>query len=278
MEALEEMIKECPKHKAGESMRANLRTRYKKLKEKTENIRKSRPGAVKKGIKKEDMQAAIIGVTNSGKSSLLKVLTNVNPKIGSNKFTTKYPLIGMMDYKDVQIQIIENPAFGSGYYERGITNSADTLIILITDISQLKEIEEAVKNSSDKKIIVFNKTDLMTESEKRKIFANLQSRKYNFILISCETGEGIEELKAKIFQSFDRIRVYTKEPGKPRTEKPIILSKDAKIRDVAEKIFHGLSTQIKEVHVTGPSSKFPNQKVSLTHTLKDLDVVEFKMK
>ena len=31
--ALEEMIRECPKHKSAESMLANLKTRYKKLKQ-----------------------------------------------------------------------------------------------------------------------------------------------------------------------------------------------------------------------------------------------------
>ena len=46
-------------------------------------------------------------------------------------------------------------------------------------------------------------------------------------------------------------------------------------KDVAEKIFHGFSKQIKETFVTGPSSKFPNQKVGLKHEVKDQDTVEF---
>ena len=46
----------------------------------------------------------------------------------------------------------------------------------------------------------------------------------------------------------------------------------------AEKIFHGLSSRIKETRITGPSGKFPNQVVGLKHKLKDMDVVEFKIR
>jgi ribosome-interacting GTPase 1 len=73
----------------------------------------------------------------------------------------------------------------------------------------------------------------------------------------------------------DSIRVFTKEPGKPRTEDPIVLSKNSTVKDVAEKILKGFSKKVKETRVTGPSSKFPNQKVGLSHILKDLDIVEF---
>ena len=47
------------------------------------------------------------------------------------------------------------------------------------------------------------------------------------------------------------------------------------VKDIAEKILHGLSKQVKETRITGPSSKFPNQKTGLDHVLKDKDIVEF---
>ena len=79
-------------------------------------------------------------------------------------------------------------------------------------------------------------------------------------------------------KSFDKIRIYTKEPGKNKTEKPIILKPDSTVKDVAEKILHGFSNKVKETRLTGPSSKFPNQKVGLAHKLKDLDIVEFNVR
>ena len=66
--ALEKMMRYMPTHKGAESLRKNIRTRYKKLKQ---EVRKSkRTGKTKKGIKKEEMQAVLIGLTNSGKSSV----------------------------------------------------------------------------------------------------------------------------------------------------------------------------------------------------------------
>ena len=127
-----------------------------------------------------------------------------------------------------------------------------------------------------KKIIVFNKIDELSEKEKKKLSATLSSKRYNFVLISTKTQERIKELKEKIFQSFDKIRIYTKEPHKEKTSKPIILKPESTTKDVAEKILKGFSSNIKEIKIWGPSSKFPGQIVGLNHKLKDLDVVEFK--
>ena len=281
VEALEEMIRECPKHKSSESMLANLKTRYKKLKEKIETKSKKSGKSSKEGIKKESMQAVIVGYTNSGKSSLISLMTNAKPKISFSdevKFTTTFPIVGMMDYSKTSIQIVEIPAIESDYYDRGIVNTADTILILVTKIEEIKYIEEKIERVKGKRIIVFNKIDLLEESNKRKISAHLSSKKYNFVLISVKTREGIEELKGKIFKSFGKLRIYTKEPGKEKSEKPIILNPESSVRDVAEKILKGFSEKVVETKIWGPSSKFPGQKVGLNHVLKDMDIVEFKTK
>ncbi len=96
-------------------------------------------------------------------------------------------------------------------------------------------------------------------------------------MISCKTGENLEELKDKIWLSFDKIRIYTKEPGRKADSDPVVLDTGSSVRDIAEKILHGLSKKVKETKVTGPSSKFANQKVSLKHILKDKDIVEFHL-
>ena len=118
----------------------------------------------------------------------------------------------------------------------------------------------------------------MNENEKRKIQSTLQSKKYNFVIVSSLTGEGLEELKEKLFESFERLRIYTKEPGKEKSKRPIILEPGATARDVAEKILKGFSQKVKETKIWGPSSKFSGQIVGLNHKLKDLDVIEFKTK
>jgi len=278
LRAMEKMISLVPKHKGAENLRAQLKLRYKKLKEKIIVEKKSKKGS-RIGIKKEDMQAVIIGKTGTGKSSLLSLLTNAHPEIADYDFTTKVPIIGMMNYNGVNIQLIEVPAIESEYYDRGVVNSADSVLILITNISQISEIEKKLDKFMGKKIILFNKIDLLSENEKRKIFATLQSRKYNFVLISTETKEGIEPMKEKLFQSFGKIRVYTKQPSeKQKTKKPIILNPNSVVKDVSEKILKGFSSKIKETRIWGPSSKYQGQVVGLNHKVKDLDVVEFKTK
>ncbi len=275
---LEEMIRECPKHKSAEKMLAQLKTRKKKLLEKIEKRKKLRKRkAGKPGIKKEDMQAVIIGFANAGKSSLLRLLTNAAPEVDSYKFTTKEPVIGMMPYKKTQIQTIEVPAFESEYYDKGLVNTADVIIILVHNLKQIKQIEKDLDLAKGKKLVAFNLKD-NKEINKRKISATLKSKKYNFVIISTKTKEGLGDLKEKLFKSFDKIRIYTKEPKKEKSEKPLILEKETTAKDVAEKIFKTSEAEdlVKEVRITGPSSKFPNQKVGLDHKLKDSDVVEFK--
>ena len=275
---LKKMLTLAPKHKGAENLLKQLRTRLRKLKY-TKEKESKKHGATKKGIKKESMQAIIIGKTNSGKSSLLQILTNTNPKISENLFTTTEPAIGMMNYATANMQIIENPAIGSEYYDKGLTNTADTILILTRNLEDIDELQKQIQNSSSKKILVINLDKKTLESELRKINARLNAKRYkSYVIICIQNNFGIEDLREKIFQSFDKIRIYTKEPGKEKTKKPIILNPESTIKDAAEKILKGFSEKIKQTKIWGPSSKFPGQSVGLKHKLKDLDVVEFKTK
>jgi ribosome-interacting GTPase 1 len=276
IEKLRKMIALAPKHKGAENLRKQLKTRLKKFLEKKEKAKKSGKSS-SIGIKKEDMQAVILGFTNTGKSTLLSKLTNASPVISPIQFSTTKPTIGMIPYKGVNIQLIENPAIESDYYDKGLTNTADTLILIVKNTEQIKKIKKILEKAKGKQIIAYNLTD--SSKEIRKISATLASKRHNFVIISTETEKGFDELKEKLFESFDKIRVYTKEPGKTLQEtskKPIILEPNSTVKDVAEKILKGFSKKVKQTKIWGPSSKFPGQKVGLKHKLKDKDIVEFK--
>jgi uncharacterized protein len=277
IKALEKMISYVPKHKGAENLRVQLRTRLKRLLKQLEKSKKS-VKRVSGGIKKEDMQAVIIGKTNSGKSSILKLLTNAEPEIKEYKFTTKRPILGTLFFEKVKIQLIEIPAVESEYYDKSLVNTADTILIILDNLEYLNEIENNLKKVKGKKIIIFNNKSNLDKNLLRKISATLQSKKYNFIILDSKSNEKIEELKNKIFQSFNKIRVYTKEPHKEKSPKPIILLPDSTIKDVAEKILKRFSEKVEYTRIWGPSSKFPGQKVGLKHKLKDLDTIEFKTK
>ena len=271
---LEEMIREGPKHKSAEKMQANLRTRYIKLKKKIETQKKAKKGS-SKGIKKSEMQAVLVGFTNSGKSSLLKILTNANPKVSKNEFTTTEPIVGILDYQGAQIQIVDLPSLGSENFDIGIANMADLIIIVVESKEDIEKIQESLPKIRGKTLIVFNKIDNLDENEKRKVSETFRTKKYNFILTSTITREGVLELKEKILNSFDIARIYLKEPGKEPTAKPLVIREGATLLEVAKKISKEMASKTKEARIWGPSSKFGNQRVGLSHKVKDKDIVEF---
>lgn len=277
LEGLKEMIRTVPKHKSSENIVANLRTRYKKLQEKIEKVKKIKRGAKSKfSIKKGDMQAALVGLTNSGKSSILKILTNVNPTIAPYAFTTQSPEVGMLYYENCQIQIIDLPPIGSDNFDMGIVNTSDTALIVVEKISDIPEVEKALVKFKGGRIIVFNKIDELDENARRKTFETLRSKKYDFVMISSKTGENIEELKEKIFRSFNKMRIYTKSPTQKEPDNaPIIMPLNSIVENIAKIIFKGKLEIIKKIKIWGPSSKFGGQEVGIKHVLKDKDILEF---
>lgn len=274
IEKLEELIRVAPKHKGAENLLAELKTRLKKLKEKEEKGKKVGKG--KKGIRKEGFQVALIGKTNSGKSTLLSKLTNANPKISGGLFTTTSPELGTMHYDGIKAQIVDLPSVGSKEFDYNVVNNADCLILVVERIEDLEEVDKVLVKATGKKILAVNKIDLLDEGGKRKLNDKCRSKRLNCILISGESGEGLEELRKKIFECMGVIRVYMKEPGKEASKIPMVLKEGSCVKDVAESIYKGFSLKVRETKLTGPSGKFANQKVGLMHVLKDKDIVEFK--
>jgi len=277
---LEIMIKECPKHKSSENMRKNLTNRMKKLREGVEKRKKAGKGS-KEGIKKADMQCVIVGLPNSGKSTLFNILTtkSSNSKVSPHPFTTYQTNLGIIEYEDAKIQTIDDAPIPN--QDKSIINSTDTLLIIFNNLEEIEELEKATWKSKAKRIWILNKTDLLNETEKRKIKATLKSKHKNldFVFFSEKNPETqIIKLKKKIFESFPIIRVYTKEPGKQATKDPMILKENSNIKNAAEKIRKHFSAQIKTSKIWGPSSKFGGQTVGLDHTLKDKDTIEFHTK
>lgn len=271
---LREMISQAPSHKGGENLRAELRLRLKKFLEKQEKG-KSVGKSSKKGIKKEGFQIVLLGNPNSGKSSLLTKLTNAKPIISESPFTTKEPIIGTFLFQGIKAQMVDMPSIGSEFFDIGIINTGDLILIVITSLSELEKITPLLSRAYGKSLIAINKSDLLSNEEIRKLEATIKSKKLNALLVSCYNNHNIDLLKETIIKQMDVIRVYTKEPGKSPSNIPVVLPINSTVKDVAENIRKGFYLTVTETKLTGPSSKFPNQKVGLTHILKDKDIVEF---
>ena len=126
---------------------------------------------------------AIIGMPNSGKSSLLSVLTRARPKIANYPFTTINPNLGVTIYNNKEITLADIPGLIEGAHEgvglgykflRHIERCKSILhLIDITDNNLLENYSKVRKELfkyskklvKKREIIVFNKIDMISEKE-----------------------------------------------------------------------------------------------------------------
>ena len=95
------------------------------------------------------------------------------------------------------------------------------------------------------------------------------------VFVSGGEKINIDGLKQRIFSSFGFIRVFLKERGKEADlDEPMILINGASIRTLCNKIHKDFVKKFRFAKVTGKSARFPGQKLSLSHKLKDRDIVE----
>ncbi len=144
LKALEKMLSLIPKHKGTEKMQMQIKRRISKIKEDMETkVRKSSHGPTFNVKKEGAAQIALVGLPNAGKSLILAQLTNADVEVGDYPFTTTVPTPGMMEYKDVQIQLVEIPAViedvssgkGFGLQILSAIRAADA-VALVIDLSE----------------------------------------------------------------------------------------------------------------------------------------------
>ena len=125
----------------------------------------------------------IIGMPNSGKSSLLSSLTSAKPKIANYPFTTINPNLGVTSYDNREITLADVPGIIEGAHEgiglgykflRHIERCKSILhLIDITNDNLLENyfkvrkelLKYGNKLAKKREIIVFNKVDLMEKEE-----------------------------------------------------------------------------------------------------------------
>jgi len=294
---LEEMLAVMPKHKGTDHLRADLRTKIAKL---TQSLdKKTATQRASMMIEKAGAgQVAVIGLPNTGKSQIVASLTKATPTVAAYPFTTQNATPGMMTFENIQIQLIDTPPWGEQppeWWLLNIIRRADNLL-LVVDLSQdpIAQMEALVAGLNEKRIgigkvielteedapmnykkalIVGNKSDLDNSEEN---FRALQSRyggQVPAVAISA-LGRGIDELRLKIFQMLDIIRIYTKTPGgRPDMTDPIILDKGGTLEDAATSVHKDFAKKMKYARIWG-SGKFDGVMVKRDHVLQDGDIIE----
>ena len=156
----------------------------------------------------------IVGMPNSGKSSLLSVITSAKPKIANYPFTTINPNLGVASYDNKEITLADIPGLIEGAHEgvglgdkflRHIERCKNLLhLIDITNENVLenyskvrKELSKYSKKLNKKKeIIVLNKIDMIEEeSSLKKIYILQKKLKKDVYAISVIKNKGIQNIK-----------------------------------------------------------------------------------
>ena len=304
--ALKKMWVILPKHKASEKVQAALKTKISEVSDEIEHIKsgpkKQSPTSFK--IPKQGAgQIIFLGPPNAGKSRLLTRLTKATPEVAPYPFTTREPIPGMMEWEDVRIQLIDLPPITAEFYEpyhTDFTRSADAAILMLdlgdddgpfvveTVIERLREHKRILTGSKAeghddptvyhlKTLLVANKIDADGASDRLDIVKEMFGNRFPMQVISTERGDGIEELRTKLFELLGVIRVYGKHPGKPADyTAPFTILIGGTVMDFAERVHADFAEGMKSAKVWG-SAAFDGQTVKRDHVLRDKDVVELHM-
>ncbi len=291
---LQQLLSIIPKHKGTEKLQAELKTKIKKLKETIAKQKKSKGsgGAWYQVEKQGAGQAVLVGLPNSGKSSVLNTLTNAHVDVGNYPFTTKLPNVGMMEYKNIKIQVVDTPPLHSDAppWLFGIYRNGDILVILLDAKKDVGHDFQMIRAALEEKnifitdrtygdvkrtVIVLNKSDEDTAAHRSTSFLNTYGSDFDIIQVSTVDSAGVEKLKSALFAALDIIRVYTKKIGKPIVkDDPIVLRRGATVLDAAEYIHKDFRRNLKFARLWN-DAQYSGQRVEKSHVLTDQDVLEF---
>jgi GTPase len=161
--------------------------------------------------------AALVGLPNAGKSSLLARISNARPKVADYPFTTVAPVLGTVDAPDGTRQLtvadvpglIEGASEGVGLGHEFLAHlERANLLLHVIDSSEDDAAERFATIDAElaaygaglvtrAQAIVLNKIDLRAEPPS---FDVEDKRIVRVFRVSCATGAGIDELKRELFE------------------------------------------------------------------------------
>src|SRR5215210_190017 len=190
--------------------------------------------------------AALVGLPNAGKSSLLRRISNAKPKVAEYPFTTLAPVLGTVDSPDRtrQLTVADVPGLIEGA-SRGVGLGHEFLAHLERARTLIHVIDAAAGDPADAfraidgelaaygagldllpQIVVLNKIDLLQEPPQLGLD---DARVRTVFRISCATGEGVDALRRALFELVEpaeppasadeeglvEFLVYRPKPGRP---------------------------------------------------------------
>lgn len=161
--------------------------------------------------------AALVGLPNAGKSSLLTRISNAKPKVAEYPFTTLAPILGTVDAPDASRQLtvadvpglIEGASEGVGLGHEFLAHlERANLLLHVIDSSEDDAAERFATIDRElaaygagletrPQAIVLNKIDLRADPPS---FDVEDERVVRVFQVSCATGAGIEDLRRALFE------------------------------------------------------------------------------
>jgi GTP-binding protein len=163
----------------------------------------------------------LVGFPNSGKSTLLSVVSAAKPRIANYPFTTLEPNIGIVSYRDNRSfvmadipGIIEGAAEGKGLglrFLRHIERNSTLLFMVPADAGNiqneyrilLKELEKYNPELLDKhRVLAITKSDLLDEELMKEIATDIPT--VPCVFISSITHYNLDKLKDLLWQQLNQ--------------------------------------------------------------------------
>ncbi len=177
----------------------------------------------------------LVGMPSVGKSTLISMISNCNPKIGAYHFTTLNPNLGVIKLKDGRNFVmadlpglIEGASEGVGLGHKFLRHAMRTKVIAhVLDMAGIEgrdplddyekiilELQKYDQKLIDKPhIIIANKMDIVGSEENLKKFKKKYPKEKVFA-VSALNAEGLDELiweLADMVNSLDEVELYDKE-------------------------------------------------------------------
>lgn len=299
---LQQMMSVVPKHKGTDRLRADLRKKLSALRRAPKGRKAVSRYESPYHIEREGAgQIVLVGMPNTGKSALLRALTNAEPEVAPYPFTTWTPTPGMMMFENVQMQLIDTPPLNEEHVEPELLNLIRRvdLVALVLDLQgyPIQEFEDALAFLEEHRIaplhsrnghagepgwafkpflVLVNKSDEPSDDEDVAVLGELLGDEWFLLPVSAETGRNLDRMRRAVFDLLGIIRVYSKPPGEePDRRAPFVLEKGSTVETFAAKVHRDFLETLKTARIWG-ESVYDGQMVGRDHVLHDGDVVELR--
>ena len=288
--AVEEMLRVIPKHKGTEKLQAELRKRLSKLKKSATAKPSKRLHRPFYQIDREGAGRVVVcGPPNSGKSALVDCLTGARPEVADYPFTTRRPLPAMMDFEDIQIQLIDTPPLAPATLEGWLLRMMvqGDVVLLVFDVNDPALLEQTdfllsllsdhgiPKEEGPKLVVLAGKMDQPGAGQNLQIWEELFSERLNAHTFSVRDPETVEELRERLFRLLDVVRVYTKRPGHPveADTAPYLLKRGATVIDAAGSVHKDFANSFRFARIWRSPDR-TGQMIDRHETIQDRDLLE----